>query len=223
MANIDLNEWATSVGAQFNELNGVHPGLWPIVPRVLCGVALAIAVVVLGWVGYWADQQDELARGEQEEVQLKESYKQKMAQAISLDALKEQRQLVQQYVVKMEKQLPSKAEMDALVKEIGQSGQGGKNKVQFALFKPGAIVVKDYYAEQPIDIKLVGGGYHDIGEFVADVAKLSRIVTLNNLAITSDKDGLVLDVLAKTFRYLDPEEVASQAAEKAKAKKGEKK
>lgn len=217
MANININELGEDFAAQFRDLNGVHPGLWPLAPRILSGLLLALAVVFLGWYGYWSGQQEELERGEQEEIQLKDLYKQKMQQAISLDKLKEQRVLVLQYVAKMEKQLPSKAEMDALLKDITQAGVG--RGVQFDLFKPGTVNPKDYYAEQPIDIKL-NGNYHDLGQFVSDIAKLPRIVTLNNLSITSNKDAVLsLEVVAKTFRYLDPDEVAAQAAAKKGAKK----
>ena len=129
--------------------------------------------------------------------------------------------MVLQYVATMEKQLPSKAEMDALLSDINQSGLG--RGLQFELFKPGQVVAKDYYAELPIDLKLTGN-YHDMGEFVSDIAKLPRIVTLNNLSMTSDKDArVILDVVAKTFRYLDPEEIAAQAALKKSAKKEDKK
>ena len=127
-----------------------------------------------------------------------------------------QRALVQQYVSTMEKQLPSKAEMDALLSDINQAGIG--RGLQFDSFKPGTPVVKDYYAELPIDVRL-SGSYHDLGEFVADIAKLPRIVTLNNLAVSTNKDGgLTLEVVAKTFRYLDKDEVMAQAIQK-KAKK----
>jgi type IV pilus assembly protein PilO len=117
----------------------------------------------------------------------------------------------------MEKQLPSKAEMAALLSDINQAGVG--RAMTFENFRPGQIVAKDYYAELPIDIKLTGN-YHDMGEFASDIAKLPRIVTLNNLSISSGKDStLVLDVVAKTFRYLDPDEISAQANLKKGAKK----
>lgn len=215
MANV--NEIVEKVSAQFRDLNGVHPGLWPIAPRVLSAVALAVAVVALGWFAYLSGQVDEINVGQQEEEKLKEVFKQKVAQSNSLDALKEQRKLVLQFVARMEKQLPSKSEMAALVTDINNAGVG--RGLSFDSFKPGQVVAKDYYAELPIDIKLTGN-YHDLGEFVSDIAKLSRIVTLNNLAISGNKDSkLVLEVVAKTFRYLDPDEIAAQAALKKGAKK----
>lgn len=215
MANI--KELSDSINAQFRDLNGVHPGLWPIAPRVLSAIALVVFVIFLGWYFYWSGQLEELDLGQQEEQKLKDSFKQKMQQAISLDALKEQRKLVLQYVATMEKQLPSKSEMYSLLSDINQAGSG--RGLTFDSFKPGVVVVKDYYAELPIDIKLTGN-YHDMGQFVSDIAKLPRIVTLNNLQITAGKDSsLVLDVVAKTFRYLDPEEISAQASLKKGPKK----
>jgi len=131
-------------------------------------------------------------------------------QAVNLDALKKQLEQVQQYVSQLEKQLPSKAEMDALLSDINQAGLG--RSLQFELFRPGQVSVKEYYAELPITVK-VTGRYHDVGLFAADIANLSRIVTLNNLALTPvrDRDGvLTLECTAKTFRYLDQEEIEMQ-------------
>ncbi|MFZ6646650.1 type 4a pilus biogenesis protein PilO [Undibacterium sp. TJN25] len=214
---MDVKDLGESIASQFRDLNGLHPGLWPLVPRLAAAAALLLSVTVVGWYFYWSGQTEDLDRGQQEEQTLKDAYKQKMQQAISLDALKEQRKLVLQYVATMEKQLPSKAEMDALLSDINQAGLG--RGLQFDLFRPGQAVVKDYYAELPIDIRLLGN-YHDMGEFVSDIAKLPRIVTLNNLAVSSGKDGtLVLDVVAKTFRYLDRDELSTQAALKKGAKK----
>ena len=178
MANI--KEISDSISSQFRDLNGVHPGLWPIAPRILSAMGLVALVIFLGWYFYWSGQIDELDAGQMEEQKLKDSFKQKMQQAISLDALKEQRKLVLQYVATMEKQLPSKAEMAALLSDINQAGLG--RSMTFENFKPGQIIAKDYYAELPIDIKL-SGSYHDMGEFASDIAKLPRIVTLNNLSI----------------------------------------
>jgi type IV pilus assembly protein PilO len=220
---MNVKELSDNIAAQFRDLNGLHPGLWPLAPRLLSAFGLALVVIALGWYFYWDGQLTELDQGQQEEVKLRDAYKIKMAQAINLDELKKQRTLVLQYVATMEKQLPSKAEMDALLSDINQAGVG--RGLQFELFRPGQATVKDYYAELPIDIKL-SGNYHDMGEFVADIAKLPRIVTLNNLNINaggsaSGKDNglLSLDVVAKTFRYLDKDEIATQAAQKKGAKK----
>lgn len=217
MAN--FKEFSESIKSQFSNLSGLSPWLWPLAPRLLASFGLFILVLFFGWYFYWSNQLAELDNGELEEQKIKELYKSKMQQAISLEALKEQRTLVLQYVSRMEKQLPSKAEIDALLGDINSAGVG--RGLSFDLFKVGQVVIKDYYAELPIQIKMVGN-YHDLGQFIGDVAKLSRIVTLNDLKliISADakKPGIVLDVVAKTFRYLDPEEVAIQAAQKKKDK-----
>ena len=150
---------------------------------------------------------------------LRLDYQKKVAQAVNLALLKQQREEVQQYVTLLEKQLPSKAEMDALLSDINQAGLG--RSLQFELFRPGQIVLRDYYAELPITLR-VTGRYHDMGSFASDVAFLSRIVTLNNLSIAPSKDGgLTMDATARTYRYLDAEEQASQrrAAQAAATKK----
>ncbi len=205
---MDLNNLGASLSAQFRGLNGRHPGQWPIVPRILSGVGVFLLVLLAGWFLYWSDQNDELNAGQQQEVQLKEQYKSKVQQAINLEALQKQKLQVADYVATLEKQLPSKAEMDALLSDINQAGLG--RGLQFELFKPGQVVVKNYYAELPINIK-VTGNYHDVGSFASDIANLPRIVTLNNMSLATGKDGtLSLDAIAKTFRYLDKDEVVAQ-------------
>jgi type IV pilus assembly protein PilO len=220
----DLKKIGDTITSQFRGLNGRDPGQWPIIPQMLCALGTLLGVIVLAWFLYLSGQQDELTAGEQEEVKLREEYKTKVRQAINLEGLRKQRDQVNEYVSTLEKQLPSKAEMDALLSDINQAGLG--RGLQFELFKPGQVVVKDYYAELPIDIK-VTGNYHDIGAFSSDIANLPRIVTLNNLNLITGKDGtLTLEAVAKTFRYLDKDEVAAQrkaAEEKAKKAKGAKK
>jgi type IV pilus assembly protein PilO len=216
--NIDLKDLTAQLSAQFQGLQGRHPGLWPLAPRLLCAAGVTAAVIGLGYFFYWSGQYEDLDRGEQAETKLRADYRAKIAQAVNLEALQAQKAQVDQYVVRLEKQLPSKAEMAALLSDINQAGLG--RGLQFELFKPGQVVVKDYYAELPIDIK-VSGSYHDIGSFASDMANLPRIVTLNNLSLTTGSDGkLSLDAVAKTFRYLDPEELAGQ--KKARTKKKEK-
>jgi type IV pilus assembly protein PilO len=217
----DPRRLADSLGAQFHGLNGVHPGQWPLAPRILCGIGVAIGVMVLGYFGYWSSQFEEQDAGAAQEQQLRDQYRLKTAQAINLDALTAQKAQVDQYVVRLEKQLPSKAEMAALLSDINQAGVG--RGLQFELFKPGQVVARDYYAELPIDIK-VTGSYHDIGAFAGDMANLPRIVTLNNMELVTNKDGaLTLNAVAKTFRYLDQDEVAAQKKAAAEKKKGAKK
>ncbi|MBS1187530.1 MAG: pilO [Burkholderiaceae bacterium] len=217
-----LKERLDSFKAQFSGLRGVHPGQWPIVPQLACALGVLVAIVAAGWFLYWSGQLEDLDRGEQEETKLKEAYKGKIQQAINLEGLRKQKELVSQYVATMEKQLPSKAEMDALLSDINQAGIG--RGMQFELFKPGQVVVKEYYAELPINIK-VTGSYHEVAAFTSDIANLPRIVTLNNMNISTAKDGkLLLDAVAKTFRYLDAEELAAQRKAKTDAgKKGGKK
>jgi type IV pilus assembly protein PilO len=216
--NIDMKQLGADIASQFEGLQGRHPGLWPLAPRLLCAAGVMAAVLGLGYFFYWSgqfEQQDALAAQEQT---LRTDYRAKMAQAINLEALEAQQQQVNRYVERLEKQLPSKAEMAALLSDINQAGIG--RGLQFELFKPGQVVVRDYYAELPIDIK-VTGHYHDIGEFAADMAKMPRIVTLNNLALTAGKDGtLSLDAIAKTFRYLDQDELDAQAKARKTKKNG---
>jgi len=221
----DIKQIGDAISSQFRGLNGRHPGQWPFIPRMLCGLGVLAFVILAGWYFYWDGQIEELNAGEKEEERLKEEYKTKVQQAINLEGLRKQKEQVGEYVATLEKQLPSKAEMDALLSDINQAGLG--RGLQFELFKPGQVVVKDYYAELPIDIK-VTGNYHDVGAFSSDIANLPRIVTLNNMNLSAGKDGaLTLDAVAKTFRYLDAEEVAAQrkaaADKKAAAQKGAKK
>jgi type IV pilus assembly protein PilO len=204
----DLKHVGGSITAQFRGLEGRHPGQWPMVPRLLCGVGVFAVVLFLGWYFYWSDQLETLDAGTQEETRLKEAYQSKVQQAVNLDGLRKQKILVGEYVATLEKQLPNKAEMDALLSDINQAGLG--RGLQFELFKPGQVVVKNYYAELPIDIR-ISGNYHDIGAFTSDIANLPRIVTLNSMNLVAAKDGiLTLETVAKTFRYLDMEEVATQ-------------
>jgi type IV pilus assembly protein PilO len=218
--NIDLKQVGSNLAGQFQGLQGRPPGQWPLAPRLLFAAGVMVAVIAAGYFFYWQGQFDEQERLAAEEVTLRSGYRDKMAQAINLEALQEQKAQVDQYVERLQKQLPSKAEMAALLSDITQAGLG--RGLQFELFKPGQVVVRDYYAELPIDIK-VTGNYHDIGAFAADMAHLPRIVTLNNMALTTVKDGsLTLDAVAKTFRYLDQEEAASQRKIRDAKKKGAK-
>jgi len=221
--NIDLNAWFQDAQDQFRGLNPNEPGQWPILPKVATFLAAAIGVVVLGWFGLLSSQDDELTAERDKEPTLKADYRAKLAQAINLNELRKQRVQVQEYVTQLEKQLPGKAEMDALLSDINQAGLG--RGLEFDLFKPAqSETMRDFYAELPIQLR-VTGGYHDIGQFASDIGQLSRIVTLNDLSMASSKDGsLTMDATAKTFRYLDDDEVAAQrkAAAKAGAKAAKK-
>ena len=204
--SIDFSAFQSRVQNQFTGLDPKDPSSWPFLPRYLLCAAVTAAVLVALWVVWLSTADEELTAEKTKEVQLRQAYTGKLVQAVNLEALKKQREQVQQYVTQLEKQLPSKAEMDALLSDINQAGLG--RSLQFELFRPGQVIVKDYYAELPIAVR-VTGRYHDMGSFAADIANLSRIVTLNNIAIAPAKDGnLVMDATAKTFRYLDPEEIA---------------
>ena len=207
--SFDFAAFQSRIQNQFTGLDPNDPSSWPSFPRYLLCVALTIAVVVALWFVWLSAADEELTAEKAKEVQLRQDYTGKLTQAVNLEALRKQREQVQQYVTQLEKQLPSKAEMDALLSDINQAGLG--RSLQFELFRPGQVIVKDYYAELPIEVR-VTGQYHDMGAFAADIANLSRIVTLNNIAITPAKDGnLVMDAMAKTFRYLDSEEIALQS------------
>ncbi|MEZ2295844.1 type 4a pilus biogenesis protein PilO [Variovorax sp. RCC_210] len=206
---VDVAAALRRFGDQFRGLNPNDPSMWPTVPRYALCLAVTALVLVALWFVWLTNSNDELESERSKEVALKADYSKKVAQAANLELLKKQREQVQQYVTLLEKQLPSKAEMDALLSDINQAGLG--RSLQFELFRPGQVSVKDYYAELPIAVR-VTGRYHDMGAFVADVAALSRIVTLNNITVTpqKDKDMLTMDTTARTFRYLDDDERAAQ-------------
>ena len=206
--SIDFSALQQKIASQFRDLDPKDPSVWPAAPRYALFVLVAVAIVVFLWFFWLTGSQEALQAEQDKEAKLREDYKTKLTKAVNLDVLKKQREQVQQYVTQLEKQLPSKAEMDALLSDINQAGLG--RSLQFDLFRPGQVAVKEYYAELPITIR-VTGGYHDIGSFASDIANLSRIVTLNNLSLAPRQDNtLTLDATAKTFRYLDPDEVQAQ-------------
>lgn len=195
--------------SQFSNLDPRNPVQWPALPQYALFIAVAFIVVVALWFVWLSGENELLVQAQESESRLKTEYSEKLGKAINLEALRRQREQVLQYVTQLEKQLPSKAEMDALLSDINQAGLG--RSLQFELFRPGQVTARDYYAELPIELK-VTGRYHDLGAFSADIAHLSRIVTLGNLNINPGKDGatLVMDATARTFRYLDKDEVAAQ-------------
>jgi type IV pilus assembly protein PilO len=208
--NIDIEELKRSLQSQFSGLNPNDPSQWPTLPKALAFAGIGLGVLTLLWYLLINPLKEELEVERQQEVALRQTYTDKLSQAINLEELKKQLDQVKQYVTQLEKQLPSKAEMDALLSDINQAGLG--RSLQFELFRPGQVAVKDYYAELPISIRITGG-YHDVGMFASDIAHLSRIVTLNDISLlpASSKDGaLVMEGIAKTYRYLDPEEVLAQ-------------
>jgi len=208
IVNPDIAALLMQGGNQFRDLDPKDPSAWPVMPRYALYVLVAILVFSGLWF-FWLDSvDDDLNVEHAKEINLKLNYQNKLGKTANLDLLKKQREQVQQYVTLLEKQLPSKAEMDALLSDINQAGLG--RTLQFELFRPGQVSVKDYYAELPISLR-VTGRYHDIGAFAADVANLSRIVTLNNVSVVPQKDGLLtMEATAKTFRYLDEQEQEMQ-------------
>ena len=206
--SVSFAEQMQVVQRQFKNLDTKDPSLWQPLPRVLLCIFIAGVVAAIAWFAFLQDYEVQLDEERNKEVALRADYQKKLVKAVSLDALKKQREQIQQYVIQLEKQLPSKAEMAALLSDINQSGLG--RSLQFDLFRPGQVVAKDYYAELPISIR-VTGRYHDIGAFASDIAHLSRIVTINNITITPGaRDALTMDATARTFRYLDPEEIQAQ-------------
>jgi type IV pilus assembly protein PilO len=216
-SRLDFAALREQITSQFRGLNPNDPASWPLIPKLALCTALAAAIVVALWFVWLTNSAEELEAKQRQEETLRQDYKKKLTQAVNLDALRKQREQVQQYVTQLEKQLPSKAEMDALLSDINQAGLG--RSLTFEHFRPGQVSVKEYYAELPISVK-VAGRYHDMGSFASDIAHLSRIVTLNNLDMNQGRDGLLtMEATAKTFRYLDPDEVSAQR----KANRGGKK
>jgi type IV pilus assembly protein PilO len=205
---------------QFKNLNTSDPGSWPALPKL--GLLLLLLAVILA-VAYffdWQGQLEELEAGRALEDKLKAEYVDKKKQAVNLDLLENQKREIETSFGALLKQLPNKSQMEALLVDINQAGLG--RGLQFELFRPAqSETVRDFYAELPINVK-VTGNYHDMGAFASDIGQLPRIVTLNDINLNVGKDGtLTMDTIAKTFRYLDEEEVASQraAAKAAKAAK----
>ena len=210
---------------EFQTLDPKDPGLWPLLPRVIILSGLFMVLLASAWWFGWNSQFDELDTKAQQEVSLKEEWLGKKKQAINLEEYRKQLVEIDRSFGALLKQLPNKAEMDAMLIDINQAGVG--RGLQFELFKPGSEAVKDFYAELPITIKLLGN-YHDLGAFTGDIARLSRIVTLNDIDIAADKGGtLAMTTVVKTFRYLDDAEVAKQKkaaqAKTAAPAKGDKK
>ena len=191
-------------------------GNWPMLPKALALGAIFVVIVGLGAFFDWKDQWETLGRAQAEEGTLREQYAQKKAKAINFDAYRAQLTEVEQSFGALVKQLPNRSEIDALLTDINQAGLG--RGLVFELFKPAAQEkMADFYAELPIAIRITGN-YHDMGAFASDVAQLPRIVTLNDVSIANDKGTLKMDAVAKTFRYLDEDEIARQRALAKQAK-----
>ena len=215
---VNLNEYLE----QFRQLNPKDPGTWPLVPKV---VVLLVVLILIPVAGFFLDTQpqlEQLEAGRAQEAKLKADYLNKKQLAINLDLYKQQLREIDTQFGALLKQLPNRSQMDALLVDINQAGLG--RGLQFELFRPAqSETSREFYNELPIAVK-VTGTYHDMGAFASDVGQLSRIVTLNDVTIDAGKDGiLAMDTTARTFRYLDDEEVAAQRRGKAAQKKGAKK
>lgn len=194
-------------------LNPKNPGSWPWLAKILAFVVLFVGVVAAGALFDWQDQWESLQAAKKQEETLRDAFLAKKKQAINLDLIKKQLIETQESFGALLKQLPSKSEMDALLTDINQAGLG--RGLQFELFRPGAERISGSFAEQPITIK-VTGNYDDIGKFSSDISMLPRIVTLNDISISPSGNVLSMDATAKTFRYLDEEELARQKPPAAK-------
>src|SRR5438105_2885675 len=203
---------------EFKRTNWQDPGTWHWAPKVLVLVAILVGIPVAGFFVDTQGQIDQLEAGRKEEETLKQGYLNKKKQAVNLDLHRQQLREIDTQFGALLRQLPNKSQMDALLVDINQAGLG--RGLQFELFKPaGSENAREFYAELPIQVKVVGT-YHDMGAFASDVGQLSRIVTLNDVSISASKDGaLTMDATARTFRYLDDEEVSAQR-KSAAAKKG---
>ena len=216
-SDIQLAALWNQLSGQFRSLDLRQPETWPASPRYLLLLSLSLMVLAGLWFVWLSGVEEELQLERTRETQLRQDFRNKLAKAASLELLKKQREQVINNVKQLEKQLPSKAEMDALLSDINQAGLG--RSLQFELFRPGQVVVKDYYAELPIALRVIGR-YHDIGAFTSDIAHLSRIVTLNTqLTIVPGRDDILsMDATARTYRYLDAQEIEAQR--KVSASKG---
>ncbi|HUQ24476.1 MAG TPA: type 4a pilus biogenesis protein PilO [Burkholderiales bacterium] len=209
---------------EIKSTNWQDAGTWHAAPKALVLLAVLVVIPVAGYFADTAGQIEALESGQLEETRLKDQYLNKKRQAINLDLHRQQLREINVQFGALLRQLPDKSQMDALLVDINQAGLG--RGLQFELFKPGSDSVREFYAELPISVKVLGT-YHDMGAFASDIGQLSRIVTLNDVAISTQKDGnLLMDATARTFRYLSDDEVNAQrkaAAPKAAAKPAAKK
>lgn len=201
----------------FRQMDPNDPGDWPLIPKIVVLAGILAIVVAGGWWFNWRDTQDQIEQAQAEELKLKDEWIGKKKQAVNLDAYKQQLDEMRVQFGALLKQLPNKSEMENLIIDINQSGRG--RGLQFDLWKPGNESMKEFYAELPIQLSITGN-YHDLGRFVADVAKLPRIVTLTDLSLAPGKDAstLKMDATAMTYRYLDDEEVSKQKRAKTAPK-----
>ncbi len=202
----------------FRHMNPNDPGSWHLITKVSVLAGLFLVILLAVWWFVWNDQLTELDNNQREEEPLKQQYLDTQRQAVNLELYTQQLADIDRSFGALLKQLPNKSEIEALLIEVNQAGLG--RGLQFELFRPAQEQIKDFYAELPIAVK-INGTYHDFGAFAADITKLPRIVTLNNISISPLMDGgvLTMDATTKTFRYLDEEEIAKQKKSAQGAKK----
>lgn len=201
---------------ELNKLDLKTVADWPLGAKLGLLAMLFVGIIAAGWWFFWKPGLEALETGQRKEQELRATFTTKKGQAVNLEAYTKQLADIEQSFGALLKQLPNRQEMDALITDVNQAGLG--RGLQFELFKPETETPSEFYAELPIKVKVMGG-YHDIAAFTSDVAKLSRIVTLHDLAIEPNKEGvLLMEATAKTYRYLDEEEInaARKAAEKEK-------
>lgn len=227
---VSLSEQLQSITGQFKGLNPNDPAQWPVLPRIATWLGVGLLGVGLVWLSLMREQSETLSNARDTEITLRQEYRSKLVQAVNIESLQVQKRQVEDFVQQLEKQLPSKAEMAALLSDINQAGMS--QGLKFQLFRPGAEVMRDYYAELPVAIR-VTGKYDQMGHFASELANLSRIVTLENITLspvggapTQDSStvstpgrrsdtanpDLVMEATARTYRYLDATEVAAQKA-----------
>jgi type IV pilus assembly protein PilO len=204
---------------EFKRTNWKDPGTWHTLPKVFVWLVIIVAVPVAGFLADTSSQIDQLEELRTRETKLKEEYLGKKRQAINLDLHRQQLREIDTQFGALLRQLPNRSQMDALLVDINQAGLG--RGLQFDLFRPApSEITREFYAERPIAVKVVGN-YHDMGAFASDVGQLPRIVTLNDVTITAGKDNqLTMDATARTFRYLDEDEIAAQRKATQAARKG---
>jgi type IV pilus assembly protein PilO len=204
---------------EFKRTNWKDAGTWHFAPKLLVLFAILVGLPAAGYMADTKIQLEELETGRAAEVKLKDQYLAKKKQAVNLDLHRQQLREIDTQFGALLRQLPNRSQMDALLVDINQAGLG--RGLQFELFKPSAgEITRDFYAERPIQVRVIGT-YHDMGAFASDVGQLSRIVTLNDVSIKAGKDGnLTMDATARTFRYLDDDELQAQRKSAAASKKG---
>src|SRR5918996_1574307 len=210
-----------ALAEEFKRTNWKDPGTWHAAPKIVVLLAILVGIPIAGFFVINQGQIEELEQGQQKEAKLKEEYVGKKKQAINLDLHRQQLREIDTQFGALLKQLPNRSQMDALLVDINQAGLG--RGLQFELFKPASGETRrEFYAELPIQVK-VTGTYHDMGAFASDVGQLSRIVTLQDVSIATEAQtgNLIMEATARTFRYLDDDEVAAQrkASKKGPGKK----